>query len=53
MKTITVEIDDDEILVAIKRQEEYEDVDPELVVEDMARWHASAEWRLVEPKENT
>lgn len=53
MKTITVEIADDEILIAIKRSEEYDDVTPELVVEDMAQWHASAEWRLVGPKEKT
>lgn len=53
MKTITVEIEDDEILVAIKRPEEYEDVHPELLVEDVVNFHSCVEWRLVEPKENT
>lgn len=33
-KTLTVEIADDEILIAIKRPEDYEDVHPELVAED-------------------
>jgi len=52
MKTITVEIKEDEILVAIKRPEECEDCHPQLVAED-AMWHTSFEWRLVELKENT
>ncbi len=34
MRTITVEFEDDEVLVAIKRTEEYEDVHPELLAED-------------------
>lgn len=53
MKTITVEIEDDEILVAIKRPEEYEDVHPQLLVEDAVGNVGWVEWRLVEPKENT
>lgn len=34
MKKITIEIADDEVLVALKRHEGYEDVHPELVAED-------------------
>lgn len=33
-KTVTIEIDDDEVLIALKRPEDYEDVHPELVAED-------------------
>lgn len=33
-RTITIAIDDDEVLVALKRPEGYEDVHPQLVAED-------------------
>lgn len=33
-KTVTIEIEDDEVLIALKRPEGYEDVHPELVAED-------------------
>lgn len=33
-KTITITIEDDEVLVALKRPEDYDDVHPELVAED-------------------
>jgi len=52
-RTITVEIEDDEVLVALKRPEEgYEDVHPELVAEDAIKdnW---PEYRTVWPKEPT
>ena len=52
MKTITVEIKDDEVLVAIKRPEEYDDVHPQLLVED-AICYEWVEWRVLEQKENT
>lgn len=35
MGKVTVEVDDDEILVAIKRPEDYEDVAAELLMEDI------------------
>jgi hypothetical protein len=38
----------DEILVAIKRPEGYEDVAPELVAED-ARIHPAFGWRVIDP----
>ncbi len=40
MKTFTIELDDDEVLVALKRGEGYEDVHPELVSADAIseRW---------------
>ena len=40
MKTYTIELADDEVLVALKRGEGYEDVHPELVSEDAIgdRW---------------
>lgn len=53
MKTITVEIEDDEVLVAIKRPEEYDDVHPQLLVEDIVSYVGWVEWRIIEPKENT
>lgn len=34
MKTYTIQLADDEVLVALKRGEDYEDVHPELVAED-------------------
>jgi len=34
MKTYAIELADDEVLVALKRVEDYEDVHPELVSED-------------------
>lgn len=36
-RIITVEVADDEVLVALKRPEGYEDVHPELVAEDAIR----------------
>lgn len=50
MKTITVEIEDDEVLVALKRPEGYEDAHPQLVAEDAIRqlW---PEYRTVWPKD--
>ena len=50
MKTITIEIEEDEVLVAVKRPEEYEDVDPVLVIEDVFP-EARSEYRIVWPKE--
>lgn len=34
MRKVTIEIADDEVLVALKRGEGYEDVHPQLVAED-------------------
>ncbi len=50
MKTITIEVEDDEVLVALKRLDGYEDVHPDLVVEDAidVLW---PEYRTVWPKE--
>jgi hypothetical protein len=50
VKTITIEVEDDEVLVALKRPEEYEDVHPQLVAEDAINpnW---PEYRTVWPKE--
>jgi hypothetical protein len=50
MKAVTVEIKDDEVLVALKRPEDYEDVHPELVAEDAIKdtW---PQYRTVWPKE--
>lgn len=51
MKTITVEVDDDEVLVAIKRPpEDYEDVHPEILADD-AMMRSPFEYRVVSPKE--
>ena len=50
METITVEIADDEVLVALKRPEGYEDVHPELVAED-ALPGTTFEYRVVWPVE--
>lgn len=40
MKTYIIELEDDEVLVALKRGEDYEDVHPELASEDAIgdRW---------------
>lgn len=51
MKTITVEVDDDEVLVALKRPEDYEDVHPELVAEDAFKDCDWLDYRIVHPKE--
>lgn len=51
-RSITIEIDDDEVLVAIKRHEGYEDVHPELVSEDAIK-ETWPEYRTVWPKETT
>lgn len=47
---ITIEVDEDEVLVALKRPEEYEDVHPELVSADAIKetWPA---YRTVWPME--
>jgi hypothetical protein len=47
-QTVTVELAADEVLVALKRGEEYEDVHPELVSEDAIgdRW---PEYRTIQP----
>lgn len=50
MKTITVEVEDDEVLVAIKRPEGYDDVHPQLVAEDAIK-ESWPEYRTVWPKE--
>lgn len=49
MKKITIEIADDEVLVALKRHEGYEDVHPELVAEDAIKetWPG---YRTLEPE---
>lgn len=49
MKTTIIEVADDEVLVAIKRPEGYEDVDPELVVEDFIKQPLAFEGRTVWP----
>ena len=48
---ITIEIEDDEVLVALKRPEDYEDVHPELVAEDAIKetWPG---YRTVKIEEN-
>lgn len=53
MKTIKVEIEDDEVLVAIKRPEEYKNVPAQLLVEDVVGNIGWAEWRTIESLENT
>lgn len=52
MKQITIEVEDDEVIVALKRPEGYEDVHPELVAEDAIKpdW---PEYRTVWPKEGS
>jgi hypothetical protein len=50
VKTITIEVEDDEVLIALKRPEGYEDVHPEIVAED-AGIHVDFEGRVVWPKE--
>lgn len=49
MKTITIEVADDEVLVALKRPEGYEDAHPEIVAEDAIKenW---PEYRTVWPE---
>lgn len=51
MKTITIDVEDDEVVLALKRPEEYDDVHPQLVAEDAinANW---PEYRIVWPKED-
>jgi hypothetical protein len=49
VKTVTVQVEDGEVLVAIKRPEDYEDVHPELVVLDAIR--GGWECRVVESTE--
>lgn len=44
---LTVEIADDEILIAIKRPEDYEDVHPDLVAIDALGDVLDFEWRVV------
>ena len=51
-RSITIEIDDDEVLVALKRHEGYEDVHAELVSEDAIK-ETWPEYRIVWPKEPT
>ena len=50
MKTVTIQIADNEVLVALKRPEGYDDVHPELVAED-AIDEAWPEYRTVWPHE--
>jgi len=46
VKTVTVELEDDEVLFAVKRPESYEDVHPDLLGHDAFKdW---AEWRVME-----
>lgn len=49
MKTITIEVEDDEVLVALKRPEGYDDVHPQLVAEDAIK-ESWPEYRIVWPK---
>ena len=49
MKTVTVEIEDDEVLVALTRPDGYEDVCPSLVAED-ALQRTTFEYRTVWPE---
>lgn len=52
-RVITIEVEDDEVLVALKRPEDgYEDVHPELVSEDAIK-ETWPEYRTVWPKEPT
>ena len=50
-RLITIEIEDDEVLVALKRTEDYEDVHPELVAEDAIK-ETWPEYRTVKIEEN-
>lgn len=50
MKTVTVEIDEDEVLVALKRPEGYEDMHQQLVAEDAIK-ETWPEYRIAWPKE--
>ena len=52
-RVITIEVEDDEVLVALKRPDEYDDVHPELVSEDAIKGTWPAEYRIVWPKEPT
>lgn len=52
-RAITIEVEDDEVLVALKRPDEYDDVHPELVSEDAIKETWPAEYRIVWPKEPT
>ncbi|MCO4240915.1 hypothetical protein ACFOW3_13780 [Acidovorax facilis] len=49
MKTITVEVEDDEVLVALKRPEDYDDVHPQLVAEDAIK-ESWPDYRTVWPE---
>lgn len=48
---ITIEIEDDEVLVALKCPEDYEDVHPELVAEDAIK-ETWPDYRTVKIEEN-
>jgi hypothetical protein len=48
MKTVTIQLADDEVLIAVKRAEDYDDVAPELVAEDFTHTPHGFEWRVVE-----
>lgn len=51
MKTITADVEDDEVLVALKRPPEgYDDVHPEIMADD-AMMQSPFEYRVVSPKE--
>lgn len=50
MRTVTVDVEDDEVLVALKRPEGYEDVHPELVAEDATK-ETWPEYRTLWPKD--
>lgn len=52
MPNFKIELADDEVLVALKRGEGYEDVHPQLVTEDAVNAHWP-EWRTVLPDEMT
>ncbi|GHC72979.1 hypothetical protein GCM10007320_09240 [Pseudorhodoferax aquiterrae] len=48
-QTITIEVADDEVLVAIKRGEHYDDVHPDLVLEDFKAAPQAFDHRVVWP----
>ena len=47
MKTVTVEIEDGEVLVALSRPEGYEDVCDEIAADDMMTGAQAHAWRVV------
>ena len=49
MKTITIEVADDEVLVAIKRGGDYDDVHPHLVLDDFKAAPQAFDHRVVWP----